>query len=500
MLESQLENAHIVSELTFEQRLAAVETGEGNLPSGGVVGQFVRKSTSGGFGADWSWEVPLRNVADTVTSFFSNTNTQSRTYTLPNKSGTVAFMDDVLLKVDKVAGKELSSNDFTTVLLTKVNGIAEGATANSTDAFLRSRSNHTGVQAITTVSGLYGELEARLHMNQLGVSVAPIEGGFVPAIYLPSYQDQVQEYYQLSALPQPGEAGVIYVVLENNKTYRWGGLDYVNIASSPGTTDEVFEGSSNKYFTENRVLSTVLTGLVVSAATALLETDNLLTAAGKLQAQLNGKQSTLTLITQAEVEAGTSTTVRSVTAQRLRQGVRATLANGSFDAGSVKEGDGLLIVDGVISSRTFSYDFGSERTVALDDVDFNEKRLIGGFRSGSSRWVETNTTASPVLDYAAAESWYLNCGAGAHTVSFINMLQANGGVKELLVAINNGGAGSWTFTGVSWVLPSGLTTTSLSEYMTAIGRTSFQTTELDFLLFWSFNLGAAGTKIYGKFI
>lgn len=44
---------------------------------------------------------------------------------------------------------------------TKLDGIAAGATVNSTDATLLSRSNHTGTQAISTVSGLQAALDAK---------------------------------------------------------------------------------------------------------------------------------------------------------------------------------------------------------------------------------------------------------------------------------------------------------------------------------------------------
>ena len=43
---------------------------------------------------------------------------------------------------------------------TKLNGIATGATANSTDAQLRARSSHTGTQAISTVTNLQPSLDA----------------------------------------------------------------------------------------------------------------------------------------------------------------------------------------------------------------------------------------------------------------------------------------------------------------------------------------------------
>ena len=59
--------------------------------------------------------------------------------------------------------------------------------------------------------------------------------GKVPATQLPSYVDTVQEYANLAAFPATGVAGKIYVTLDTNKTYRWSGTVYVQIANS--TTD-----------------------------------------------------------------------------------------------------------------------------------------------------------------------------------------------------------------------------------------------------------------------
>lgn len=64
-------------------------------------------------------------------------------------------------KVDKVAGKGLSTEDYTTAEKNKLAGIASGATANATDAQLRDRATHTGTQAISTVTGLQGALDAK---------------------------------------------------------------------------------------------------------------------------------------------------------------------------------------------------------------------------------------------------------------------------------------------------------------------------------------------------
>ena len=43
----------------------------------------------------------------------------------------------------------------------KLASVDSGATANSTDTYLRSRANHTGTQAISTVTALQSELDVR---------------------------------------------------------------------------------------------------------------------------------------------------------------------------------------------------------------------------------------------------------------------------------------------------------------------------------------------------
>lgn len=77
-------------------------------------------------------------------------------------------------------------------------------------------------------------------------------GGKVPASQLPSYVDDVLEYASLAGFPGTGSSGIIYVALDTNKTYRWGGSAYVEISASPGSTDAVPEGSTNLYFTPAR--------------------------------------------------------------------------------------------------------------------------------------------------------------------------------------------------------------------------------------------------------
>lgn len=81
---------------------------------------------------------------------------------------------------------------------------------------------------------------------------AQLVNGLIPAANLPSYVDDVLEYASLNDFPTTGEVGKIYVTRDTNKTYRWSGSAYVEIASSPGSTDVIPEGAVNLYFTTAR--------------------------------------------------------------------------------------------------------------------------------------------------------------------------------------------------------------------------------------------------------
>jgi hypothetical protein len=93
---------------------------------------------------------------------------------------------------------------------------------------------------------------------------ADLVDGKVPSTQLPSYVDDVIEVDDLAALPAEGEASKIYVTKDTNKCYRWSGSGYVEISASPGTTDDVVEGSTNLYFTNERAKTAAVTNEIVS--------------------------------------------------------------------------------------------------------------------------------------------------------------------------------------------------------------------------------------------
>jgi hypothetical protein len=113
-------------------------------------------------------------------------------------------------------------------------------------------------------------LDLKIDLSQKGAAsgVAELDaGGKVPAAQLPSYVDDVQEYADLASFPATGEAGIIYVALDTNKTYRWSGTTYIELVASPGTTDDVPEGATNLYFTDTRARTAVIAASIVNGDT-----------------------------------------------------------------------------------------------------------------------------------------------------------------------------------------------------------------------------------------
>ncbi len=90
----------------------------------------------------------------------------------------------------------------------------------------------TQLQSAFTAVG--NAVKGKVSTSQLGVAngVATLgSDGKVPSTQLPSFVDDVLEFANLAGFPGTGSAGVIYVALDTNVTYRWGGSSYVKITS-----------------------------------------------------------------------------------------------------------------------------------------------------------------------------------------------------------------------------------------------------------------------------
>lgn len=73
------------------------------------------------------------------------------------------------------------------------------------------------------------------------------------------------------------------------RTWNWDVQDgwVAGSTTSAANTDQLPEGSTNLYFTQNRVLTTLLNGIDFLSATAITAGDNIVKAFGKLQAQID---------------------------------------------------------------------------------------------------------------------------------------------------------------------------------------------------------------------
>lgn len=107
-----------------------------------------------------------------------------------------------------------------------------------------------------------------------------------------------------------------------------------------------------------------------------------------------------------------------------------------------------------------------------------------------------SSTATQTYDYTAG-SVQTSTATGNHTIAFSNP-PPTGNLGELLLIGTNFGAYTITWPTISWIKPDGTTTTSVATYLAAnTGRTAFQTSGVDQLLFWTRD---AGTTWYAKLI
>lgn len=187
--------------------------------------------------------------------------------------------------------------------------------------------------------------------------LVPLDSGvLIPAIYLPSYVDDVIESATVAALPATGVTGKIYVITTGadiNKQYRWSGSAYAQMVASPGTTDDVPEGAltTRQYFSEARVRAAVLTGLSTATNIAIVAADTVLGALGKLQKQI----SDLILVVATKTGAETLTN-KTLTTPILESPIEKVQALGSISGNvAINLSLGSYVTATIAGATTFSF-------------------------------------------------------------------------------------------------------------------------------------------------
>ena len=107
----------------------------------------------------------------------------------------------------------------------------------------------------------------------------------------------------------------------------------------------------------------------------------------------------------------------------------------------------------------------------------------------------TVSTGTVTFDYSAGSAQRLQVG-GALTVALSNFPPA-GNLGVIQLEFVNAGSAAVTFPTINWIQVNGTFTTSISTYLTNVGRNALQTSGVDFVLLWSRD---AGVTVYGKIL
>jgi hypothetical protein len=380
-------------------------------------------------------------------------------------------------------------------------GATAGTVAAGNDARLsNARAPLPHVHAISDVSGLQAAIDGK----QASGTYATLVSGLVPSSQLPSYVDDVLEFASLASLPATGESGKIYVTVDTAKIYRWSGSAYVEISPSPGSTDSVTEGSTNLYYTNTRAAAAApvqsvagRTGAVTLAKgdVGLGNVDNTSDASKPIstatQTALDGKVSTsdsrlsdsrewsAATASQADAEAGTSTSRFAFTPVRVFQAIAAWWAASSAKTklDGIATGATANSSDATLLARANHTGTQTWSTITSTPTTLSGYGIADAVGSSDARLTDARTPTSHVHGNIT------NAGAIGSTSGQI-VVTTTSGVLTTAASISNSqvsGLGtlatqSGTFSGTSSGTNTGDQTITLTGDVTGSGTGSFAAT------------------------
>lgn len=146
-----------------------------------------QKNASGGYVGLSGFMIAFKNAANTFTSYFSNSNTASRTYGFPDKNGTVAMLDDLPTKntrkifhsthADFTGGSTASEAVYESILIpggTVADGDSIDVEALWTFASTSATNKQFRIRVGTTI-GITGVVVANIQNNGSTGSTVPVK-------------------------------------------------------------------------------------------------------------------------------------------------------------------------------------------------------------------------------------------------------------------------------------------------------------------------------------
>jgi hypothetical protein len=294
---------------------------------------------------------------------------------------------------------------------TKLAGIASGATANATDAQLRDRATHTGTQAATTITGLagvatsgaYGDLSGR---PDLGLKADLVNGvvptSQIPAIAISEFLGTVSS--QAAMLALSGQRGDWAIRTDRARTWVLIGDDasqLANWAEMPVPTDAVTSVNSQ--------IGAVVLGYADVGAASAAQGAKADTAIQPGDAALtDAREWSASTVSQAEAEAGTATTRRAFTAQRVRQAIEAWWAAISTSAGRA------LVEAATAAAQRTALGAAASGAVTGSGITMATARLLG--RTTASTGALEEITVGSGLTLTAGTLTATATGGGTRTL------------------------------------------------------------------------------------
>ena len=182
-------------------------------------------------------------------------------------------------------------NTLTPATKTKISYDAKGRVTNGADATTADIPDSNNKRYVTEAQ--LEKINSQSNTNTGDETATTIitkigNGTVINSQYLPSYVDDILEFQNVGAFPTTGETGKIYIAATPSSIqYRWTGSTYIQITNGfIASTDDITEGSNKLYFTNARVLATLLSGVSFVTGGAIVSTDSILQAFGKLQKQI----------------------------------------------------------------------------------------------------------------------------------------------------------------------------------------------------------------------